>query len=87
MATFTSHYIISPFVAMIPYPYQFKPNSREVAEIIEVPLSTLQDKNNFKEAFELYYGELTPVYSYEYQGHLIWGATARILKQFLDFIS
>jgi hypothetical protein len=25
-------------------------------------------------------------YAYEYEGHIIWGATARILRQFVDLL-
>jgi len=25
-------------------------------------------------------------YAYEYEGHIIWGATARILRQFIDLL-
>jgi 8-oxo-dGTP pyrophosphatase MutT (NUDIX family) len=39
--TQTSGYIISPFVAIIPWPYQFKVNREEIEEIIEIPLSAL----------------------------------------------
>jgi 8-oxo-dGTP pyrophosphatase MutT (NUDIX family) len=82
--TGVSHYIISPFVAVIPYPYQFKPNPEEVAGIIEVPLSVLQDREKFKEESELQQDEPTPAWFYEYEGNVIQGATARILKHFLD---
>jgi hypothetical protein len=31
-------------------------------------------------------GQKEVVYAYQYGDHIIWGATARILKQFLDLI-
>ena len=45
--TITSKYIVSTFVAAIPYPYQFKVNKDEVEEIIEVPIPALLDKDTF----------------------------------------
>lgn len=84
--TATTNFIISPFVAAIPYPYAFRASPREVEEIIEVPLAVLLDKNNFKEELKFREGELVPEYSYEYGGRVIWGATARILKQFLEVV-
>jgi 8-oxo-dGTP pyrophosphatase MutT (NUDIX family) len=72
----TSNYVISPFVAFIPYPYPFKVDSREIKEIFSVPLSFLMDEANFK----------SDSYAYEYEGHIIWGATARILRQFVDLL-
>jgi len=74
--TLTSNYVISPFVAFIPHPYPFKADSRETREIFSVPLSFLMDEANFKQ----------DSYAYEYEGHIIWGATARILKQFIDLL-
>ena len=74
--TFVTHYVISPFVALIPYPYPFKADGREIREIFSVPLSFLMDEANFKQES----------YEYEYEGHIIWGATARILRQFIGLV-
>jgi 8-oxo-dGTP pyrophosphatase MutT (NUDIX family) len=72
--TLTSNYVISPFVAFISHPYPFKADGREIKEIFSVPLSFLMDEANFKQD------------SYEYEGHVIWGATARILRQFVALL-
>jgi 8-oxo-dGTP pyrophosphatase MutT (NUDIX family) len=74
--TLTSNYVISPFVAFIPHPYSFKADGREIREIFSVPLSFLIDEANFRQ----------DSYAYEYEGHIIWGATARILRQFIDLL-
>ena len=80
----TSNYIISPFVALIPWPYQFKVNEEEIEELIEVPISALLDRSCQRQETEIIEGEAVISYFYNYQGRVIWGATARILKQFLD---
>ncbi|MFO7773025.1 MAG: CoA pyrophosphatase [Dehalococcoidia bacterium] len=72
--TLTSNYVISPFVALIPHRYPIKADGREVRGIFCVPLSFLMDEANFRQ----------DSYAYEYKGHVIWGATARILRQFID---
>ena len=77
-----SNYIISPFVALIPWPYQFKVDGEETEEVIEVPISVLQDKGYQRQ--EIINGEAVTSYFYHYQGRVIWGTTARILKKFLD---
>jgi 8-oxo-dGTP pyrophosphatase MutT (NUDIX family) len=88
-------YIISPFVAFIPHPYPFKLNRNEVEQIFSVPLSALMDEANFSPNY--YPAEYKSVrchsewseaisYAYEYEGHIIWGATARILKQFTELL-
>jgi len=74
--TFVTNYVISPFVAFIPYPQSLRTNGREVKGTFFVPLSFLMDEANFKQ----------DSYAYEYEGHIIWGATARILRQFIDLL-
>ena len=76
MLTFVTNYVISPFVAFIPYPHSLRTNGREVKGAFSVPLSFLMDEANFNH----------DSYAYEYEGHIIWGATARILRQFIDLL-
>ena len=78
-----SNYVITPFIGFIPWPYQFKLNDKEVDSIIEVPIPALLDKRSLIK--ENRSGSI--VNSYYYQGHIIWGATARILEQFLDIVA
>jgi len=73
--TLTSNFIITPFVGKIPYPYPFRINYKEIDTILQVPISGLLEKNNN-----------SAHYKYYYKGEEIWGATAIILKQFLDII-
>lgn len=82
--TTISNYIVSPFVAMIPWPYQFQINKREVDELIQVPISALLDKDCLQPDTEVLNGKVVESYAYHYRGNVIWGATARILNQFLD---
>lgn len=86
-ATVTSCYIISPYVAMIPWPYRFRMNRDEVAEIIEIPISALLDEDCLEKKTELVDDKMVESYTYKYQGRIIWGATARILNLFLDLYS
>ena len=85
--TTTSNYIISPFVALTTCPHQLKMNTREIEEIVEVPISVLLDKNSRREETKTINGKAITSYSYHYQGRVIWGATARILNQFLDIFA
>jgi len=86
IVTVTSNYAVSPFVAAIPYPYEFRASPEEVEEIIEVPLAALLDNCNFREELQFLQGKLTPQYFYQYSGWVIFGATARMLKQFLEIV-
>ncbi len=84
--TITSNFAVTPFVAVIPHPYQFKISQREVEELVEVPLSALLDRNNFSEELLQRRGQTIVSYNYRYKNHVIWGATGRIIKGFLDLI-
>jgi len=80
-------FIIAPFVGLFPYPYPFKVSEIEIAELIEVPLFFFLRGDCYSEQviFRMDREEMVDVFQYE--NHIIWGATARILKQFLDLIS
>lgn len=85
--TIGSNYVISPFVARIPWPYQLKVDEWETEEVIEVPLSALFDKNNISYDKDILEGKEINQYYYHYQDKVIWGATARILNQFLGILA
>ena len=84
--TQNSNYVITPFVGVIPWPYDFRINIGEIEEIVEVPLSAIMDRSRWRQETERIAGEETPVYFFNYQGRVIWGATARILNQFVGII-
>jgi 8-oxo-dGTP pyrophosphatase MutT (NUDIX family) len=85
--TATSSYIISPFVGVIPYPYNFKLDKWETEELIEVPITALLAKGCFREGIIIQNGEEINTYIFKYGDRNIWGATATILKQFLEIFS
>ena len=84
--TTTSNFVISPFVARIPWPYRFQLSREETDELIWVPLAALQDRANVRPETEIIEGEKVATFTYHYQGNVIWGATARILTQLLGII-
>ena len=83
-----SNFLVRPFVGVItePGPYPYIHSEVEVAEIIEVPLPHLLDDTNVIAEPRVYQGREVTMYSYRYRHHVIWGATARILHQFLDLV-
>ncbi len=83
----TTQFIVTPFVGLFPYPYPFKLSRVEIAELIEVPLSALLEEDCFSEREIIRETGREIVNAYQYGNHVIWGATARILKQFLDLVS
>jgi 8-oxo-dGTP pyrophosphatase MutT (NUDIX family) len=82
--TLTSNYTIIPFITIqksIPEP---KISSREVDCIVDVPLEETLD--TIEPDTEHYYLSRKDVYKFTYQHFVIWGATARILKQLYDYL-
>jgi 8-oxo-dGTP pyrophosphatase MutT (NUDIX family) len=86
LLTTNSNYLVRPFVGIIPYPYPFQLDDRETAYLIEVPLSFLRQHNPATEELRDYEGRTVQSYFFDYGEHIIWGATAKILKQFLDLL-
>lgn len=63
-----TRYRILPFVGVIPGELRYLPSAEEIEEIIEAPLSELEER--------------APRFFY-FGRHLVWGATARILHNLL----
>lgn len=81
-----SHNLVHPFVAYIPYRPLFQPDPVEVAEVVEVPLSTLLDPGIRRmERWERDGLEMVIPY-YAVGPHKVWGATAIILAEFLAML-
>lgn len=72
--TVATGFVIYPFVGMMPEKLDVQPEPREVAGVMTIPLD-----------FFLAEGRNTPA-SYRYGPHIIWGATARIINQFVAFM-
>lgn len=85
MMTMTD-FIVSPFVGHIPYPYTFVPSPDEIEEIIILPLADFLKAGVLSEEYRTYNKRTEKMPIYHSGGHIIWGATARILRQFLELI-
>jgi 8-oxo-dGTP pyrophosphatase MutT (NUDIX family) len=85
--TFSSNFVINPFVGVIPYPYAFRPNPHEVSEIFSVPLDVLVDPATAAEEQWTLEGLTVPIETYRHAGHVIWGATQRITATLLDLFA
>ena len=83
--TITS-FVVTPFVGVIPHPFAYRLNRREVAAVVEVPLSFLRDPAHLRmEQWEVE-GRVLDMPFWDYGPYTIWGATARVLKGFLDLV-
>jgi 8-oxo-dGTP pyrophosphatase MutT (NUDIX family) len=79
--TFVTNYAIYPFVGMIEPGFEWVIGEAEVAEVLELPLDTLRAVYAERRLVRRGIPFRTP--TYEVDGHLIWGATGRILQDLL----
>ncbi|HUT80440.1 MAG TPA: CoA pyrophosphatase [Candidatus Bathyarchaeia archaeon] len=85
--TYGSNVLLSPFVCKIHFPFSLTVNQNEVQEIIEVPLDELIRSENWsKKEVQLADLEDKYIWYFFYKNWVIWGATAKIIKQFLVII-
>jgi 8-oxo-dGTP pyrophosphatase MutT (NUDIX family) len=75
---------VVPFVGRLATGTVFAVNAEEIAELIEVPLAALQEPTRQRVERRLIRGAERDIYFFEYAGHTIWGATARIVRNLLD---
>jgi 8-oxo-dGTP pyrophosphatase MutT (NUDIX family) len=78
---------VAPFVGFIPYPYEFKLQDFEVERLIIAPLAHLLDCRNFSEDLYRYGDRDYKTYKYNYNGDVIWGATARIVHNLISLLT
>jgi len=79
-----TRYSVRPFVARVP-DQDWTPDPNEVAEIAPLPLSGLTDLENYQSERRdhPHYGDIRLHY-FHVDGYTVWGATGRILVQFLE---
>ncbi len=79
-----TRYSVRPFVARVP-DRTYRPCDAEVAEIAVLGLADLTDLANYdsERRDHPYYGEIR-LHFFRVGGYTVWGATARILAQFLE---
>jgi 8-oxo-dGTP pyrophosphatase MutT (NUDIX family) len=81
--TYTTKILIYPFIVILSkISIPFKPNE-EVEQVIEIPLEVLRNKITIDEEHS---SSDNKMFKFNVDGYLIWGATARILKNLLDLI-
>jgi 8-oxo-dGTP pyrophosphatase MutT (NUDIX family) len=80
----TTGYWIHPFVALIPYPYDFRLNHHEVERLLVFPVAAFCTPERWSTGPYTYKDQTFLVCCWKYGETVIWGATARML---LDLLS
>ncbi|MEH6455330.1 MAG: CoA pyrophosphatase [Cocleimonas sp.] len=77
-----SRFQVSPIVATFPWPYEFLIDPAEVSHTFTLPLAWLAEENNYEirnrqppESDR----QVPVIYFNEFEGELLWGATARMV--------
>jgi 8-oxo-dGTP pyrophosphatase MutT (NUDIX family) len=80
-----SGFDITPVVAFVRPGFTITPNPAEVAQVFETPLAFLMDPQNHERRFrDMDDGQRRHFYAMPYEGQLIWGATAAMLRQLYE---
>jgi len=83
----TSNFLVAPYVGVLTAaPYEFVASELEVAEIIEPPVAHLLDDATLVMETRELQGQVRLMPAYHWEGHRIWGATARMLQELLDLL-
>ena len=84
--TVATRFVITPFVGVVPWPYDFRPCPREVDAIFTVPLRVLRAPGAERRELWEFDGRSVPIDTYPVEGHVIWGATQRITRNLLTVL-
>ena len=79
-------YRITPVVGFVKDPPALEADTREVAEVFEVPLSFVLERANYRRDKVTIGGVERRFYVLPYEAYHIWGATAAILVNFRDVV-
>ena len=81
--TLKTNFIIYPFAAIVKKYPPYKINKSEVEKLIFVPLEYLIKSYPFSRKSYMFNGKKIETLIVEFEGEIIWGATARILNNFI----
>ena len=82
-----SNFLVHPFLGIAKEELSFYPDIREVADIIELPLSVfLDDEIIIETKLSTSYAVDIMVPAFNIQNHIVWGATAMILNELREVL-
>ncbi|MCK9375722.1 MAG: CoA pyrophosphatase [Syntrophobacterales bacterium] len=82
VATITGYHI-TPYVGLIPHPYDFHTSPREVKRLLPLPLAGFYAPERWSSGPYIFQGRTTRVCYWHNGQEVVWGATARILLHLL----
>lgn len=85
-----SDFQVTPYVGLTHWPYPLVLDEGEVAHAFTMPLSWLANSSNYRTEQRLHKDSERPwpvVYYQEFDGELLWGATARMTLSLIDVLT
>lgn len=86
--TLVSRFVVHPFVGLVPPSYPFRLNPQEVEALVKVPLEVFHPaQTGYRCESVESEGAVYRTRGYAYGGDVIWGATARIMDNFMRIVA
>jgi 8-oxo-dGTP pyrophosphatase MutT (NUDIX family) len=79
-----SGFRLTPWVGIVPYPYPYVAQPEEVAGLVELSVADLLAPGVHRTGTREAFGMVHEVHYFEVGGHVVWGASARILHDLLS---
>ncbi|NND45729.1 MAG: CoA pyrophosphatase [Xanthomonadales bacterium] len=79
-----SDYRVLPVVGLVSPPAAWKIDASEVDQVFTLPLEVALDRARYQEQHGRHQQQEFVYHSLEWQGHLIWGLTAAMIRNLLD---
>ncbi|MFZ0692617.1 MAG: CoA pyrophosphatase [Alphaproteobacteria bacterium] len=80
-------FLVTPLVGLVASPLILRPDPREVAEVIRVPLGHLLNRSNYRSEERDAGGKIRRFYSLAFGDYVIWGATAGMLVNLCERVN
>ena len=88
--TTVTNYEITPYVGVLPWPYALQLSKKEVEKLLLIPVLWLADKKNYLvkkwRSPEKPDTGIPVIFYNDFEGEMLWGATAQIVVDFLQLI-
>jgi 8-oxo-dGTP pyrophosphatase MutT (NUDIX family) len=79
-------FVVTPVVAIVDPDHVYRPNPGEVERVLRVPLEHLRDANSWFEDVRTWGDRTYVLRSCRFGDDIIWGATSRMLQNFLEIV-
>lgn len=78
---------VTVYVGEFSQPYELSPNPAEIDTIIQTPLTDFIDDSLYRQEEAEWGGMKFPMHYLDIQGHNVWGATAYMLVELMDYLT